>query len=393
MRVCMVSYSVYQFDNRVHRYGSSLIDAGHQVDVLSLGFSGTGRTMYHGAVVYQLQWRRIDEKGPLSYLIKLLTFFGKVFFFLPVLQMKHRYDVIHFHNIPDFAVFSTIIPKLMGVPVVFDIHDLVPEFYARKFGLTHDRWIIRLLLRMERAACAYADHVITVTDMWKDKVCSRSVSPGKCTVILNAPYPPLFDRVPVRNRDSGPFSLLYHGALNEHFGVDIAVRAVAEARREIPDIRFDIFGRGREEDALKRIIRDLDLEDTVFIHRPVQREYIPGLIADSTIGIVPKRSAEFADEALSSKLLEFAYMEKPVAVSRTTASSHYFRDDQVLFFEAENVAACAEAIVRLYREPGLRKTLSERIAAFKQQHHWNIYFKEYCAVLRSVGGRARTECA
>lgn len=384
MRICMISYSVYEFDNRVHRYGSSLVDAGHEVDVLSLCFGKRGRKMYHGATLYQLQCRKINEKGPLSYLLKLLLFFSKVFFLLPALHLKHRYDVVHFHNIPDFAIFSTLIAKLMGVGIVFDIHDLVPEFYARKFALTHDHWIIRLLLRMERAACSYADHVITVTEMWRKKICSRSVAPGKCTVILNAPYPPLFDRIAEKNRDTGPFSLLYHGALNEHFGVDIAIRAVAAARREIPAVRFDIFGRGREEDMLKQLILDLDLEDTVFIHRPVPREYIPGLIADSTIGIIPKRSAEFADEALSSKLLEFAYMLKPVVVSRTTASSHYFNDDQVLFFDAENVDACAAAIIRLYREPGLRKKLSAHIAGFNDQHHWNTYFTAYMAVLQSV---------
>ena len=43
MKICMISYSQYEFDNRVHRYGESLIKRGDDVDVMEsrrcLGFS------------------------------------------------------------------------------------------------------------------------------------------------------------------------------------------------------------------------------------------------------------------------------------------------------------------------------------------------------------------
>lgn len=381
MKVCMISYSVYEYDNRVHRYGSSLVAAGHTVDVLCLGISRRGLMQYHGADVYRIQCRKMDEKGPLSYLLKLVSFFTKVFFKVSFLHVRKRYDVIHFHNIPDFGIYTTIVPKLMGARIVFDIHDLVPEFYSRKFGLNQDHFMIRFLRFCEKSACSYADRVITVTEIWKDKITARSVAAEKCTVILNAPYPALFNKSSVTSGEDSFFTILYHGALNEHFGVDIAIRAVAEVKEKIPGIRFNIYGRGREEENLRKLIRENGLQEHVIIHTPVSRDRIPALIAGSTIGVVPKRSAEFADEALSSKLLEFAYMRKPVIVSRTSASTHYFSENMVLFFQPENYHELAEKIFTLYTDADLRRSLSEAINQFNLKHHWDSYFTRYMNVL------------
>jgi len=48
-------------------------------------------------------------------------------------QFSTRYQLIHVHSVPDFLVFAAIVPKLLGTPVVLDIHDVLPEFYASKF--------------------------------------------------------------------------------------------------------------------------------------------------------------------------------------------------------------------------------------------------------------------
>jgi len=385
MKICMISYSVYEYDNRVHRYGSSLVESGHEVDVLCLGREKTGEKIYHDANIFQIQCRKMNEKSAISYLLKIIVFFIKVFFKLGVLHIKKRYDVIHFHNIPDFGIFTTIIPKLMGARIIFDIHDLVPEFYARKFNLPDTHLIVKSLKLIEKMACKYAHHVITVTDIWKKKLTDRSVPIDKCTVILNAPYPGLFDSSKKSGQvDNNNFTILYHGALNEHFGVDIAIKAIGLIKDEIPDNCFHIYGRGREEENLLILISKHNLEKKVIMHKPVPRDAIPNLIAQTTIGVVPKRSAQFADEALSSKLLEFAYMQKPVIVSRTKASTNYFNDKMVLFFEPEDEKGLAAGILKLYKQPELRKQLIENIDIFNQQHNWNEYFIRYIGVLKNL---------
>jgi glycosyltransferase involved in cell wall biosynthesis len=385
----MITYSVYEYDNRVHRYGESLRTRGDEVDVICLGMAGDEESIadFHGVTLHKIQKREIDEKGPVSYLVKICRYFFKVFLRLTKMHLAKRYDVIHYNNIPDFGIFCTIIPKLTGARIIMDIHDLVPEFYMRKFHRDEGDFIIRLLRWIEKVSCRYAHHVITVTEMWKNILIHRSVSEEKCTVILNAPYPPLFDQnidKLEKKKNSKPFTLLYHGALNEHFGVDIAIRAMSLVRLKVDNIQFIIVGNGRENGNLKKLTDALMLNGHVVFKEPVPRTEIPGLIRDADAGVVPKRSDKFADTALSSKLLEFAYMNKPVIVSRTTASQTYFDDSMVRFFEPENVEDLACSIVELIKDPKGRAALSRNVDKFNKTHHWDNYQFVYYSLLDTM---------
>jgi len=389
MKICMISYSVYELDNRVHRYGESLTRAGHQVDVICLGRQcEMKKGRYDRTNLYRIQCRKFDEKGPISYLILFMRFLIKAFFLVSWLQLRHGYHVIHFHNLPDFGVFCTLIPKLLGVKIILDIHDLVPEFYARKFKLEPHHWIVRFLKWIEKISSRYADHVIISNHIWREWLINRSVPEEKCTVILNAPYPPTFDvqMGKTKQKDRNRFVVLYHGALNEHFGVDVAIRAIDLVRREIPQVQLNIFGTGRDEDQLKQLSKSLGIEANVCFNDPVPRKEVPGLIRNADIGIVPKRASRFADTALSSKLLEFAYMRTPVVVSRTAASQRYFKSDMVNFFEPENSDMAAKAIIELAKHPAKRRFKSKNIDRFNTQHHWNQYKRTYFSILCRIVG-------
>ena len=62
------------------------------------------------------------------------------------LAKARDYDIVHVHNIPDFLVFSALVPKLTRARLILDIHDLVPELYAGKFGSSNRS----IALRKER---------------------------------------------------------------------------------------------------------------------------------------------------------------------------------------------------------------------------------------------------
>jgi len=384
MKVCMISYSVYEYDNRVHRYGETLIKAGVELDVICLAPSSDKGCVKRGrASFYRIQERRFDEKGPVSYLIKFLKFFLKSTVLVTWLYFKRRYDVIHYHNIPDFGVFAAVVPKIFGAKVLLDIHDIVPEFYMWKFGLDEERFLIKYLKFVERISCSFADHVITGTHIWKEKLVKRSTVENKCSVIMNAPYPPLFEKARDVVKKNKRFTMIYPGSLNEHFGVDIAVRGVALIKKEIPDLLFIIYGRGRQEEMLRNLIVSLGIKDNVMFNAPVTRDEIPEIIASSDIGIVPKRGGIFPDEALSSKLLEYVYLHKPVVVSRTPIAQYYFDDSIVKFFTPEDEEDFARCVIELYKNPEEMKRLSENCDKFNNTHSWDIYRAEYFKILRS----------
>src|ERR1035437_9850307 len=161
MRVCMVAYTFYETDNRVRRYAEALVKRGDQVDAIALARDGQPSfEIIQGVRVFRVQKRVIDETGPMSYLVKLLLFFFRSAWILTVKHLHEPYDIIHVHSVPDFEVFATLIPRLMGARVILDIHDIVPEFYSSKFKVAERSLIFRLLVLLEKLSTAYSNHVI-----------------------------------------------------------------------------------------------------------------------------------------------------------------------------------------------------------------------------------------
>lgn len=161
MRACMVAYTYYELDNRVKRYAETLTRRGYHVDVIALRRVGQPKyDTINGVDVYRIQNRVIDEKMKLTYLYKLLLFLVNSGYFVTKKHLQNNYDVIHVHSIPDFEVFAALVPKLLGAKVILDIHDIVPELYTSKFKVSNSSLIFKLLVLVEKASGAFADHVI-----------------------------------------------------------------------------------------------------------------------------------------------------------------------------------------------------------------------------------------
>src|SRR6476469_6060981 len=225
--VAMISHSIYTNDNRVRRYAESLAARGDHVDVFAICQSGDTRSQQtvNGVDVFHVQCRGAKRAGSkLAYLWPLLRFCFLTSIHLTRRHLQRPYGIIHVHNIPDFLVFAAWYPKLTRVPVILDIHDIVPELFASKFQTASTGIARKLLLWMERASVAFADRVIIANHLWLDRYARRTGLNGRCTVFINQVEAKLFRCIP-RMRRNGQQIVIYPGGLQWHQGLDIALRA------------------------------------------------------------------------------------------------------------------------------------------------------------------------
>src|SRR4029079_10207906 len=87
--------------------------------------------------------------------------------------LSRRYHLVHVHNMPDFLVFSSLIPKLFGARVLLDLHDPMPELCETIFGVASDHRMVRWLKILERWSLAYADLAVTPNTAFRDVFVSR----------------------------------------------------------------------------------------------------------------------------------------------------------------------------------------------------------------------------
>ena len=280
--------------------------------------------------------------------------------------------MLHIHNVPDFLVFASWLPKLTGARIILDIHDILPEFYSDKFQRPSSSYAFRGLRWIERRSAQFADHVIVAGELWRDRLILRAgLKDEECTTLLNYPDRRLFKPVCERDRRrDGKFILVYPGTLNDHQGVDIAVKAFDLVKHRMPNAELHIYGEGPARDGIAALIKAIGVQDCVKLNPQVPIETIARLMSDADVGVIPKRAEGFGNEAFSTKSLEFMACGVPIIIARTQVDRGYFNESIVRFFEPGSVEDFAAAILQDYEHPDERRERAHRATCFVAQTDW-----------------------
>jgi glycosyltransferase involved in cell wall biosynthesis len=390
LRVCMVSYSFYENDNRVMRYAETLARRGDYVDVFALQRGeGPREEFLNGVHLHRLQSRKKDEKNRFSYLGRILQFMLRAMYQVSKNHLQQKYDLLHIHSVPDFIVFTGWLPRMTGTPVILDIHDILPEFYTSKFGYGRESATFRLLQRVEKISAKFSSHVIIANHIWRERLLSRSVEPGKCSVVLNSPDRSIFHTNGLTRISADRFVLLYPGTLNWHQGLDLAIRAFGSISDQVPQADFYIYGDGPNKEDLTELIRGLHLENRVFIREPLPLREVAKVIGSADLGIVPKRKDTFGNEAFSTKILEFMAMGVPVIVADTQVDRYYFDDSVVRFFRGGEEEDLARCMLDMILDENKRKLLVANATAFVEKLDWTAKKHEYLSLVDELVSNSR----
>jgi len=374
-------------DPRVEREARALVAAGIEVDVLCARDPyNSPDSQFPGIEVQRLPvWRR-RGRGPALQMLEYLAFLALAMFHATRRHGRRHYRTVQVHTPPDFLVFSALLVKLAGVKVILDLHDLMPEFYASRFGRSLSSLPVRLIAWQEKLAASFADRVITVTDTWRRTLETRGVPADKLSVLMNLPDPAIYGPTAAAPRADAPFTLVYHGTLTERYGLDVALRAMALARQELP-LRLIIHGHGDLADVLPGLAAELGIADDVeFSTRRLPSEELPALLRRAHAAVVPYRRDIFTDGILPTKLMEYVALGIPAIVSRTPVVEEYFDDSMVRFVPADDAEALAAAMVELGRDPARRAEIARNAAQFGERHAWPRTAAEYVAMVRELGG-------
>ena len=77
---------------------------------------------------------------------------------------------------PDFLVFSALVPKILGAKVILDLHDPMPELMMTIFGLREQSFSVRVLKLLEKLSLGFADAVLTVNQACKNIFSDQKLS-------------------------------------------------------------------------------------------------------------------------------------------------------------------------------------------------------------------------
>jgi len=307
------------------------------------------------------------------------------------IHRRHPIDVLQACNPPDtFWVLGALL-KTLGVRFVFDHHDLCPEIYQARYGKSRGL-TLRILLRLEQATFATADHVISTNESYRQIALTRGRRRmDETTVVRSGPDPAhLRPAAPDPALKQGrEYLCSYVGIMGHQDGVDVVVRAANLIVNEWGyDVAFALLGFGDTLESLKALVVELGLEDHVTFTGRVETSQIQRYLTSSDIGLSPDPRSRFNEASTMNKTLEYMACGLPVVAydlreTRVSAgeAAAYAPDDTVEGF-AKTIVALLDAPETCRRMGRLgRRAIEQRLGWPKQAP---IYVNVYDRLLGRV---------
>ncbi len=387
-RVVIVVHAVVPGDPRVRRQTDALVEAGYDVDVICLRQPGEpAEAVERGVRLVRLPLDR-TYIGFAGHVAEYLAFTAMATVALAREHRRRRYDLVQVATVPDFLAFAAMPEKLLGVPLLLDLHEDMPEFFRDRFSTPLLRPLLPIVSASSRAAAAVADHLITVHEPLRQLSVARGVAPEKIDVVMNSADTRLFDPTRHERRAfmaDGVLRLVHHSNLQRIYGLDVAIEGLARIRADL-EWRLDVYGDGPWRPQVEAAIARTGTDRRVTLHGRVPMDDLPALLAAADIGLVPSIDEPYLEYSLSTKLLEYAAMAVPIVATDLATFRHHFTDDAIRFVpgrQPEALVAAIEALVADPKRTALLGLTAQREAA---AYGWQLQKARYLRIINRMAG-------
>lgn len=152
---------------------------------------------------------------------------------------------------------------------------------------------------------------------------------------------------------------------NEQYkGHDVVIRSLVEARQAIPNLVYVIVGDGDDRSRLERLVRELGLGNAVIFAGAVEERQLPAYYQACDVFIMPSRTQTVEPclgEGFGIVYVEAAAFGKPAIAGRDGGSADAVADGVAgILVDVTSTDETAQAIVRLFSDDQLRRTLGEQ---------------------------------
>jgi colanic acid biosynthesis glycosyl transferase WcaI len=358
----------------------SLRDLGHEVEVLTTTphynedkeaeakqprQNSWGKLVqkseFHGIPVYHILMPR---KGK-SLLLRLLSWvsFHVLSTIVGVLKVG-KPDAIIVPSPPlTIGLNAWLLSVKYRAPYIYNVQEIYPD-YAVEVGAIRAKWLIKILLRLEKFVYDKAAQVTVIAPYMAQNIIVKGISPNKISVIPN--FVDLNDLTPVPDAQNvfsrkyglqDRFVVSYAGNMGSGQNLEVFINAAKELQHN-KDIVFVMMGDGMLRDKLKRLVNSLDLPNFLFLdYQPYS--LVPQIYSASNISLVPQ-SPTVVNVAIPSKVYRIMACACPVlavTAEHSDLANLVFASKAGLVAKVGDVQSLVEAIISAYDSPQLLREM------------------------------------
>jgi glycosyltransferase involved in cell wall biosynthesis len=199
---------------------------------------------------------------------------------------------------------------------VMEVRDLWPESIVA-VGAMDKNAFIKFFEWLEKRLYLSANHIVVVTDTFKEKIASRGVEREKISIFKNGAnlelYQPgekvtdLIDKYGLK----GKFIFSYIGTHGMAHGLDFILDCLGDLYKTHPDLFFLFIGDGAEKKKLVEKAMELKLQNVLFLDS-VPKNQVVDYLKVMDVALVNLRKSDTFLTVIPSKIFEAAAMRKPI---------------------------------------------------------------------------------
>lgn len=383
MNAAVIVYSYFSRDTRAQRYADALQKEGYHVDVYSLAEDTPDKNFHFS--YFPLMRKRINLYW---YFIEYLLFFIYTMVLIAKNYFKKKYKVIHVFNMPDILVFATIIPKIFGSKIVFDIRDLSSLLFQTKYKVSGKNFIVRLLWILTYSSIVYSDKTLTANKLFKEILVKQFKSfRKKIMVAYECANQSFF--YPQRNKkEKKGITLIYYGTIEKRFAVKEIIEAMNLVIRKLPYCKLKVIPKIEKEgnyfNELLQLVESSAVRNNIIIYPPLPFVEIAKQLRKSDIGLVLVEKDEYTDIIYRIKLYELIACKIPVIATKTKFLSRSFSSNEIFFIKNNTPQELFRSITRLALNRRMQNFLAENAFRYYKTCNWDKEGRKYSQLLHSL---------
>jgi glycosyltransferase involved in cell wall biosynthesis len=373
-------------DRRVWQESRALRDAGYEVIVVCPQMRGytLPEEQLEGIRIYR-HWISEEAGGFIGFLREYASALWGETRLAWKAWKRHRFRIIHLCNPPDLLFLVAWPFKLLGVRVIYDVHDVWPEMFEAKFGR---RGLMHFLVSCaERLTYACADVVLATNESVRRIAQARGRKGREAVfVVRTAPQVGKTD-VPedISLKKGRSFLVGYIGVMGDADGVQYLVEAAAElVARGRRDIQFLLMGTGPEYERLVALRDRLGLQGTVDLPGRVSNEFLFTALRTMDLGVSGDPKNRYNDHCTMNKVLEYMAFGK-AQVMFDLAEGRASAGNAAIYVAENSASKLADAIALLLDDPERRARMgAEGAQRLQTELNWEQSVVQLLAAYRSV---------
>lgn len=369
MNVLVITQYFWPEGFRINDVVRSLVDKGIKVDVLTGKPNYPDGKFFHGyrrwgceaerllgASVYRVPILLRGERGALRLALNYLSFVITGLLLGPWLLRNKRYDVVFVYGVsPIFsAIPAVFLAWLKGRKLVLWVQDLWPDSLAATGYVRNPRvlraveWVVRWIYR-------HTDLLLVQSRAFEAPV--AALAPGKPIAYYPNSVDATFAEPPspdvalpdVPALDEG-FAVVFAGNVGAGQAVEVMVEA-AELLKDVPQIRFVVFGQGSRWDWMREQVKARGLTNLHLPGRfPVNT--MPGLMQKAGALLVTLADEPIFALTVPNKVQAYMAAGRPILACLNGEGARLVEEAQAgLSVPAQDAKALAAAVLQLYQMP------------------------------------------